>query len=116
MDDRSVGHHREPIVWQRAMQLPKPAYVIARGSLAELPTLLDAAETLGFGSRALARRSRRRYLDAVLSDFRRNSASLLHVGTAGASATARPKRATICESCTAPDRSKSGLYSSLGWW
>src|SRR5690606_26420809 len=45
-----------------------------------------------------------------------NSASAFHVGTVGASATIRTKPSTTLDSCTAPRRSKSGRYSSPGWW
>ena len=48
--------------------------------------------------------------------LRRNSASAFHVGIVGASPTRRANRSTMSPSCTAPLRSRSGRYSSDGWW
>ena len=45
----------------------------------------------------------------------RNSASAFQVGAAVVFAINRPKPSTISDSCTAPERSKSGRYSSDGW-
>ena len=51
----------------------------------------------------------------VYRDGRRNSASAAHSGMWSPLASCKPKVSTSSASCAAPDRSKSGRYSSQGW-